>query len=267
MTYQFEHASILVVDDFMPMASLISSLLRAFNFKAVYVATGRSRHWRCSFATTRILFSPTGSWSLTTALNWSGKSAPTQKSPNRFVPIIIMTGYSARAHMELARNTGVTEFLVKPFRARDLYARIEHLIEKPCQFVETPRFFGPDRRRKRIKDDAVPKRREVDHPQGPAASTGERDVAVLLKELQQEVRGLTGYDEKAGYTIKTERDPETGIVTYEAWSKDGKPDRADGPAIIKRDTTTGTVTHEARWNDGKQISSTVTGYRKTIFDN
>jgi two-component system, chemotaxis family, chemotaxis protein CheY len=267
MTYQFEHASILVVDDFMPMASLISSLLRAFNFKAVYVATGPEqalalfiRHNPDIVLTDWIMEPYDG-------LELVRKIRTDPKSPNRFVPIIIMTGYSARAHMELARNTGVTEFLVKPFRARDLYARIEHLIEKPRQFVETPRFFGPDRRRKRIKDDAVPKRREVDHPQGPAASTGERDVAVLLKELQQEVRGLTGYDEKAGYTIKTERDPETGIVTYEAWSKDGKPDRADGPAIIKRDTTTGTVTHEARWNDGKQISSTVTGYRKTIFDN
>ncbi len=252
MTYQFEHASILVVDDFMPMASLISSLLRAFNFKAVYVATGPEqalalfiRH-NPDIVLTDWIMEPYDGPELVRKI----RTDP--KSPNRFVPVIIMTGYSARARVELARNTGATEFLVKPFRARDLYARIEQLIEKPRQFVETPRFFGPDRRRKRIKDDAVPKRREADHPPQTAATTGERDAAVLLKQLQQEVRGLTGYDEKAGYTIKTERDPVTGIVIREAWYKDGKKDRADGPSFILRDPATGIVTREVWWKDGKQ---------------
>src|SRR5206468_1343556 len=153
-------------------------------------------------------------------------------------------GYSARPRVERARDTGATEFLAKPFRAGDLYARIEQLIEKPRQFVETPVFFGPDRRRKRVRDRAAPKRRAMDEP-GPAASIGERDAAALLKQLQQEVRGSTGYDEKAGYTIKTERDPATGTVIREAWYKDGKKDRADGPSFILRDAETGIVTREA----------------------
>lgn len=48
--------------------------------------------------------------------------------------------------------------------------------------------------------------------------------------------------------IITKTDLATGTVTYEEWRKDGKLDRADGPAYIKRDAATGTVTCEAWYN-------------------
>src|ERR1019366_6802537 len=51
--------------------------------------------------------------------------------------------------------------------------------------------------------------------------------------------------------IFTETDPATGTVTCEAWCKDGKLDRADGPAVVYRDAATGTVTHEEWCKDGK----------------
>lgn len=73
-------------------------------------------------------------------------------SPNQFVPIILMTGYSDQPRVESARDTGVTEFLMKPYSARDMYARIVQIIEKPRQFVDTGEFFGPDRRRRKNFD-------------------------------------------------------------------------------------------------------------------
>ena len=68
-------------------------------------------------------------------------------SPNRFVPVILMTGYSERKRVFSARDAGITEFLVKPFKAQDLYKRISQVIERPRQFVKSEDFFGPDRRR------------------------------------------------------------------------------------------------------------------------
>ena len=73
--------------------------------------------------------------------------------------------YSApNIHMGLnaLRDAGVTEFLVKPFNARDLYRRIVQIIERPRQFVRSEDFFGPDRRRKRESNYAGPRRREED---------------------------------------------------------------------------------------------------------
>ncbi len=83
-------------------------------------------------------------------------------SPNPFVPIVIMTGFSEKRRVIQARDTGVTEFLVKPFTANDLYKRIDHIIMKPRQFVKSSDFFGPDRRRKYLEGQNIPKRREVD---------------------------------------------------------------------------------------------------------
>ena len=69
-------------------------------------------------------------------------------SPNKFVPFVLMTGFSEKRRVMQARDAGVTEFLVKPFTARDLYRRLYQIIERPRQFVRSEDFFGPDRRRK-----------------------------------------------------------------------------------------------------------------------
>ncbi len=84
------------------------------------------------------------------------------KSPNQFVPVILITGFSEKRRVIQARDAGITEFLVKPFNARDLYRRISQVIEKPRQFIRSEDFFGPDRRRNRKTAYDGPFRRETD---------------------------------------------------------------------------------------------------------
>ena len=74
----------------------------------------------------------------------------------------MMTGYSALPRVAQARDTGATEFLVKPFSANDLARRIAYVINKPRDFIETSDYFGPDRRRRIIEDYQGPKRRNID---------------------------------------------------------------------------------------------------------
>ncbi|MGI9414917.1 MAG: response regulator [Hyphomicrobiales bacterium] len=69
-------------------------------------------------------------------------------SPNRYVPIIMLTAHTERARVEAARDAGITEFLRKPVCAADLYARIVEVIERPRNYVRSKSFFGPDRRRR-----------------------------------------------------------------------------------------------------------------------
>ena len=83
-------------------------------------------------------------------------------SPNRTVPIILITGYSAWSRVENARDIGVTEFLIKPFTANDIARRLAYVITNPRNFVEAPQFFGPDRRRRKDSSYAGPLRREED---------------------------------------------------------------------------------------------------------
>jgi len=82
-------------------------------------------------------------------------------SPDEFVPIIMLTGYTEKARVVEARDCGVTEFMAKPVSASSLYDRIASVIEGPRQFVEVGSYFGPNRRR-RIKDFAGNDRRIVD---------------------------------------------------------------------------------------------------------
>jgi len=84
-------------------------------------------------------------------------------SPNRMAPVVLVTGYSAMARVAQARDAGVTEFMVKPFSAHDLAKRIAHVINKPRDFIDTPTYFGPDRRRRVDADYKGPLRRASDY--------------------------------------------------------------------------------------------------------
>jgi len=84
-------------------------------------------------------------------------------SPNRLVPIILITGYSTINRISEARDVGVTEFLVKPFSANDIATRIAYVINKPRDFIDSVgSYFGPCRRRRKISDYKGPFRRETD---------------------------------------------------------------------------------------------------------
>ena len=96
-------------------------------------------------------------------------------SPNKFVPFILMTGFSEKRRVMQARDVGVTEFLVKPFTARDLYKRLYQVIERPRQFVRSDDFFGPDRRRKSPVNYDGPLRRENDIKDGDYYSVFDKD--------------------------------------------------------------------------------------------
>ncbi len=69
-------------------------------------------------------------------------------SPNRFLPIIMISGYSELRRVMAARDAGINEFLVKPVSVKAVYGRIAAVIERPRLFVRTKSFFGPDRRRR-----------------------------------------------------------------------------------------------------------------------
>ncbi len=82
--------------------------------------------------------------------------------PNRMVPIIMISGYGMSERVATARDAGVTEFVVKPFTAKDLTKRIIHVINSPRDFIESENYTGPDRRRKQDPEYKGPLRRQDD---------------------------------------------------------------------------------------------------------
>lgn len=67
----------------------------------------------------------------------------------RRTPIIMISRPRPRRDIEQARDAGVTEFIVTPIAPVTLQDRIRALREKPRDFIQSPRFNGPDRRRRK----------------------------------------------------------------------------------------------------------------------
>ena len=82
------------------------------------------------------------------------------KSPNPTIPIIMLTGRAEAVDVNLARNYGINEYVIKPFTAKSIYSRLERIIEHPRSFVVAKSFVGPDRRVKDKKDETPQERRK-----------------------------------------------------------------------------------------------------------
>ena len=80
-------------------------------------------------------------------------------SPNPFVPIIMLTGYTHVDHVRQARDAGVNEFLAKPVSVKAILTRLISVIEHPRPFVRTKYYFGPCRRRRVDDEYQGPERR------------------------------------------------------------------------------------------------------------
>jgi len=163
MPYQFDKISVLVVEDNQPMALMAKSILETFGITNVVLAKNGEEGFEqfCKYNTDIVvadwMMKPMDGITLTRAIRNE------VRSPNPFVPIILMTGFSEKTRVEEARDSGVTEFLVKPFEAKDLYKRVAQVIERPRQFVRSEAFFGPCRRRRNDPNFVGPWRRETDH--------------------------------------------------------------------------------------------------------
>src|SRR3954468_2153358 len=80
-------------------------------------------------------------------------------SPNRLMPILLMTARSEEEYVVQARDRGITEFVAQPFTVESLHRRLVSIIAFPRQFIDADRYFGPDRRRRRDAGYPGPERR------------------------------------------------------------------------------------------------------------
>jgi len=68
-------------------------------------------------------------------------------SPNRMMPIIMLTARNDTTNIRVARDAGVSEYLIKPFSAKTLMERVYAVVEDPRALILCKSFVGPDRRR------------------------------------------------------------------------------------------------------------------------
>lgn len=177
---------ILVVEDNWHMRALTKSLLSAFGIKHIDCVDNTETALEI-FAEQKhdiILVD----WLIEpyNGIDFTQKIRENPETPNPYVPVILMTGYSEKMRVIEARDSGITEFLVKPFTSHSLYSRIEHIIEKPRQFVKAPGYFGPDRRRmKDVPYSGSERRRAMLVKRASGAKAGGRRRGRLAEKVRE----------------------------------------------------------------------------------
>jgi hypothetical protein len=86
-----------------------------------------------------------------------------------------MSGETRESLVKIARDAGANMVLAKPVSASSLYDRLAWIAFTPRQFVDTPSYYGPDRRFKNEPYSGVG-RRKTDRPADTAATAAAAPV-------------------------------------------------------------------------------------------
>lgn len=99
----------------------------------------------------------------------------------RRAPIIMVTADATARTILRARDSGVHEFLRKPFTSADLFKRVENVALKPRDWVEAVGYVGPDRRRFNSGEFSGARKRKADQSAtGPAGTAAAKDQAMRI---------------------------------------------------------------------------------------
>lgn len=162
MSLNLGRLSVLVVEDVREMRTLMMDVLEKLGIGKMYQASDGTSGFE-SF----MQFNPDVvmlDWEMPEmdGIEMTRRIRKSDFSPNKMAPIIMITGYSALSRVGEARDAGVTEFLVKPFSAKAVSKRLEHIVNNPRDFIVLDNYTGPDRRRCQAQSYKGPWRREDD---------------------------------------------------------------------------------------------------------
>jgi CheY-like chemotaxis protein len=151
--YRLDRLSVLVVDEDPNFVALMCDLLGALGIGKTLAAPNgevarrilsERDHGTMDLVFTDFTMDPGNGAGL---LEWIRRGAD---SPNRFMPVVLLTGHTEVETILRMRNLGVTGVLAKPISLQSLCLLLAGLIEAAPRFVEAGRYFGPDRRHREV---------------------------------------------------------------------------------------------------------------------
>jgi two-component system chemotaxis response regulator CheY len=160
VSYQLEHLRILIVDDNSHIRQLLRTILHAVGIRSIEIAEDGALGFDAFCKMDYDIVFTDYEMEPISGIDLADLIRTSRKSPNPYVPIIMISAYSDQARVQRARDHGVTEFLAKPFTVDVLVSRLETVIENPRPFIRTETYFGPDRRRFQDPKYSGPERRK-----------------------------------------------------------------------------------------------------------
>jgi len=143
---------------------LIAQMLRGFGIDTLLVANnGEEAKAQLGAHRPDILFIEGALPDMTSAelIEWVRRQTP---NPQRFVPIIVLSGYTQLRLISQARDGGAHLVIRKPIAPQTLFDRISWVAHFSRPFLETKTYVGPDRRFHDIPPPDGKMKREGDPP-------------------------------------------------------------------------------------------------------
>lgn len=215
---------VLVADRDRRMASLVLSVLNSFGFREVRVITCGSEALETlkndpfDLIITEWNLANTGGLELVRAI----RDAKDHQRLKRDIPIIMLTAKADMDAVKAARDSGITEFLIKPFTAATLAHRLIQVIDNPRVFIEAPQFVGPDRRRRGEDAPGSERRGGAAEPEVPMEGPNDYVALPPNRDLQK----IIGEDMKATeiFTEEVVASAQTALQKQEGqfldWARD-----------------------------------------------
>lgn len=139
-----QRLSVLIIDDHEHMLVLVRQMLRAFGFR--HIRSARDGVEALSLLGEDVDLVITD-WAMPGLDGLDLTRRVRAQGPAPTLPIIMLTGYAEASRIQAARDAGVTGYVAKPVRARELAGRINAAIHDARAFVQSQTYRGPDRRR------------------------------------------------------------------------------------------------------------------------
>lgn len=176
---------VMIIDPQPAGARLIGELMRDVARSQIWVAETREKAMRLAASyDPQIVFVELGPQ----PLDGAGFTRELRRShlSARYAPVIMVTGQATAAGILSARDSGVHEFLRKPFTMKDLLRRLEAVTLRQRDWVEAVGYVGPDRRRFNSGDYSGALKRRSDSRETPDSER----MAQALKILRSAIAAI-----------------------------------------------------------------------------
>jgi CheY-like chemotaxis protein len=179
-----DQAAVLVLDDNGQSLDILSQVVSGFGVKQLHkaasVATAKKiiQNETLDLILSDVQMPEPDGYDL---VHWLRREAG---EPNRFVPVILITGHTRRSQILKSRDVGATFTIAKPLTPKVVLQRIVWVAREDRMFIECDSYVGPDRRFKHEGPPAgMDGRRKDDLPM-------EVGVAVTPNMSQDEINNL-----------------------------------------------------------------------------
>ena len=148
LSERLARVSILVADPDLRIASLVRSMITQLGFENVHTVRNGKEAVDLMMQTDIDIVITDWKMEPIDGIDFVRYLRAHVEGAHRRVPIIMLTGRGEKPDVEVARDAGINEFIVKPFQAKTLLDRLVMLVDHPRNFVVAKNFKGPDRRRR-----------------------------------------------------------------------------------------------------------------------